>query len=225
MFIVMVIPIIVSAQYKPNTKWPYLNEAFQHGTIFLGVENKSEADINIHLVGNVLHYISEDGRILEIKDKNVSRIEIGNKAYIPIDKKMMELICAKGEYVLLKLEKADFDAMSEGTGAYGASLNSSSSKDLSSLNIGGMNNPKLGEMLQQRHEGRDIPMQTKYYFLCKGKLLDANKNSVETIINDENKTEWKNFLKKNKVKWKNEKSLVEVLDFIIKQYNEDVQKS
>lgn len=214
--IILIIPLVSSAQYVPNTKWPYLNEVFQHGTIFLGIENKSEADMNIHLVGNVLHYISDDGRIFEVKDNNISRIEIGNKAYIPIDKKIMEIISVKGEYLLLKLEKADFDAMGEGTGAYGASLNSSSSKDLSSLNIGGMNNPKLGEMLQQRHDGRDIPMLTKYYFLCKDKLLEANKNSVESIITAENKIQWKQFLKDKKIKWKNEKSLIEILDFIFK---------
>lgn len=211
---VLLVSLTATAQYAPNTKWPYLNEAFQHGTIYFDTDKRTEADLNIHLWKNALHYISEDGRIFEAPQNGLMRVEIGNKAYIPVNRELMEIVAVKGVNMLLKLEKANFDSMNEGTGAYGASLNSSSSKDLSSLDLGGMNNPKLGEMLQQRHDGREIPINVRFYFLFGEKLVEANKASVESLIGNDCREKWKVFQKERKIKWKKEASLKEVLDFV-----------
>ena len=207
--------LTVSAQkYSPNTKWPYIYENFTEGTIFFDGNKKTKAQLNIHLLGNKLHYLADDGRIFTSDDKDVIRVEIGSDAYIYSDHKLVRIVAVDKTNLLVELTKADFDALFTSTGAYGASLNSSSSRDLSSLDLGGLENAELGRMLQEKNDGRDIPLKKQYLFILGGKQIEAVKKSVESVLNADGQKEWKDFQKQNKIKWKNEESLSQVLTFI-----------
>ena len=207
--------LTVSAQkYSPNTKWPYVYENFTEGTIFFDGNKKTKAQLNIHLLGNVLHYLTDDGRIFTSNDKDVIRVEIGSDAYIYSDHKLVRIVAVDKTNLLVELTKADFDALFTSTGAYGASLNSSSSRDLSSLDLGGLENAELGKMLQEKNDGRDISLKKQYLFILGGKQIEAVKKSVESVLNADGQKEWKDFQKQNKIKWKNEESLSQVLTFI-----------
>ena len=207
--------LTASAQkYSPNTKWPYIYENFTEGTIFFEGNKKSEAQLNIHLLGNKLHYLSNEGRIFTSDDKDVIRVEIGSDAYIYSDHKLVRIVAVDKTNLLVELTKADFDALFTSTGAYGSSLNSSSSRDLSSLDLGGMENSELGLMLQEKNDGRDIPLKKQYLFVLGGKQIEATKKSVESVLNADGQKDWKDFQKQNKIKWKNEESLSQVLTFI-----------
>ena len=201
------------AQFSPNTRWPYVNEQFQEGTIYFSGNKKSTAQLNIHLWGNVLHYVTQDGKIFQSTDKDVVRVEIGGVPYLFAGGKLMQLVGNKGNNVVLKLTKGDFDSMNEGTGAYGASLNSSAKMDLTSLDLGGMDKPSLAKMQSEKNDGREIPLVTQYYFIIDGKTVEATKGEVSDLIGDARKDEWKAFQKANKIKWKKEDSLLKVLDF------------
>ena len=200
--------------YEPNTKWPYIYENFTDGTIFFEGNKKKECMLNIHLWGNKLHYLNEDQRIFQSEDKGVIRVEIGSDAYIFSDHKLVRIIAADKNNVLVELTSGDFDALFSGTGAYGSSLNSSASRDLSSLDLGGMDSPELGRMLQERSDGREISLKRKFFFIINGKQIEASKKDVEGLLSDEGKKEWNTFLKQNKIKWKNIDSLKQVLSFI-----------
>lgn len=206
----------MAQQYVPNTHWPYVYENFQPGTIFFSDNTKSSADLNIHLWGNVLHYVNKDGKIYQSDDKNVVRVEIGNDAYMYGDHKMMQIVDAKGNAVLVKLAKADFDSMFAGTGAYGGSLNSSASKDLSSLDLGGMNQPELGKMLEAKKDGREINCSYPYYFIIGGKLVEATNKGVASALDADKTKQFESFVKSNKIKWRKEDSLKTVLNFFAK---------
>ena len=206
----------VGAQrYVPNTKWPYLYEDFQKGTIYMEGNKKSEAELNVHLLGNVLHYIKPDGKIYHSDDRNIIRVEIGSDAYIYSDRQLVQIVANEGTNLLLKLKKADFDAMEAGSGAYGASLNSSAARDLSSLDLGGLNTPELGKMLQEKKDGRDIPIVENYYFVINDTRIDATKREVEKFVGLERAGDLKKFLKENKIKWKNTESLKQLLKFLV----------
>ena len=205
---------VCAQRYSPNTKWPYIYENFTEGTIFFEGNKKSEAQLNVHLWGNKLHYLSENQRVLTSKDKGVIRVEIGSDAYIYSDHRLVRILAADNNNLLVELTKADFDALFTGTGAYGASLNSASSCDLSSLDLGGLENSELGKMLQEKNDGRDIPFKLQYFFIVGGKQIDATKKGVESILNADSQKDWKDFIKQNKIKWKNEDSLKKVLTFV-----------
>ncbi len=214
LFWVSAVMTTYAQQFEPNTKWPYLYEDFTDGTIFFEGNKKTECQLNVHLWGNKLHYLNADQKIFESNDKGVIRVEIGSDAYIFSDHQLVKLLATDNGNVLVELTKADWDAMFSGTGAYGASLNSSSSRDLSSLELAGLGKPELGLMLQERHDGREIPLKTQFFFIIGGHLTEANKGDVEDILNVEGKSLWKGFLKENKIKWKKVESLKKVLTFI-----------
>ncbi len=216
-YLLTFLPLTAEAQkFEPNTKWPYLYENFTPGTIFFEGNQKSTADMNIHLWGNVLHYVKADGKIYQSDDKKVVRVEIGSDAYIYIDRQLMQIVANQGTNLLVKLTKGDFDAMrSSGGGAYGSSLNSSASRDLSSLgfDLGGLDHPELGLMLQEKKEGRTIPLIDRYFFIINGKQVEASKKAVEKFVGADRADALKEFLKVNKTKWKKEDSLTQLLGF------------
>ena len=215
LFVMLNTILTANAQnYEPNTKWPYIYENFTDGTVFFEGNKKTQMQLNIHLWGNKLHYLADNNRILETKDKGIVRVEIGNDAYIYSDHQLVKILAVDQSNLVVELTKADFDALFTGTGAYGSSLNSSAARDLSSLDLGGIDNPELGRLLQERNDGRDLSLKRLYFFIIDGKQIEANKKEVESLLNDNGKKEWKAFQKQNKIKWKNEDSLTKVLSFI-----------
>lgn len=212
------ITVSTAQKYEPNTRWPYLYQDFTAGTIYFDNNTKSASSLNIHLLGNVLHYVAPDGRIFESTDKDIIRVEIGKDAYIYSDHKLVKIISSKGNNLLVLLTKADFDALrSGGSGAYGSSLQSSAAKDLSSLDLGGLNQPELGKLLQEKGDGRELSTANIYYFIIDGKQIDATRKGVDSFLPADKADSFNKFLKEKKVKWKKEEGLVQVLEFISEQ--------
>ena len=98
LYLFTLLPLAASAQkYEPNTRWPYLYQNFTKGVVFFeGNQKSSQMDLNIHLMGNVLHYIGQDGKIYKNDDQKVTRVEIGDDAYIFSDHKLVKIL-ANGE--------------------------------------------------------------------------------------------------------------------------------
>ena len=201
-------------KYKPNTKWPYIYENFTDGIIYFDSNQKTKAQLNIHLWGNKLHYVSSDQKILEADDNEIIRVEIGEDAYIYNDRQLVKILDVEQNNLVVEVTKADFDVLFTGTGAYGSSLNSSASRDLSSLDLGGLDSPEFGRLLQEREDGRTISLKQQYFFIVNDKQIEANNKEVEKLLKDEDKDAWKTFSKQNKIKWKSVDSLKEVLHFI-----------
>ena len=158
--------LMVKAQYEPNTKWPYIYKHFTEGTAYSSDNTKSTLQMNIHLAGNVLHYIGKDDKIYRAEDNKITRVEIGGDAYLFINHQLMQLIGSHGNNVLLKLQDADFSRMqSAGVGAYGSDANTLATSQKSSLDLGGLNTPELAKMLLEKEDGAIIPLVTRYYFI------------------------------------------------------------
>lgn len=200
--------------YEPNTKWPYLYENFTEGTIFFEGNHKSQTRLNIHLLGNVLHYLDASERVMQFQDKGITRVEIGSDVYIFSNHKLMKVLTEENHNLVVMSIEADFDALTQGTGAYGSSLNSSASRNLSSLDLGGIDMPELGRLLQNRNDGRVLPLRSRYFFVVYGKQVEASKKGAESLLNAEGLQDWKAFLKQSKIKWKDCESLGNVLHYI-----------
>ena len=214
----MSVVALLASAYTPNTKWPYVYENFSEGTLYRG-KDYSVAQFNIHYMGNVLHYISpEDDKIYTAKGNDVDSVMIADRKYVLVDhkdgRKMMEVVAQSGENKAFRLDYVDFDAaMQSSGGAYGSSSNSSATRNLSSLDLGGMNNPKHGLLLQEKNDGKSLVVRSRYYLRIGKFDIEANKKAVEQIVPAEKEEEWKQFLKKNKIKWKKPESLQLVLEF------------
>lgn len=209
----MTVSICMMAQYSPNTKWPYLYENFTDGIIFFEGNQKKGAKLNVHLAGNVLHYIADDGRVCENTSKNIVRVEIGTDAYLFSDGKLMQILETDNTNLVALLVKGDFNSLLSGEGAYGSSLNTAATRNLSSLDLGGLDLPELGKMLQERNDGKSIPTIKELYLIIGGKTIRATKSSVSDFIGKDNQNQLKLFLKSNKINWKSSESLKNLLPF------------
>ena len=211
------LPLLAKAQYEPNTRWPYIYENFTEGTAYSSDNTKSTLQMNIHLAGNVLHYIGKDDKIYRAEDNKITRVEIGGDAYLFINHQLMQLIGSHGNNVLLKLQDADFSRMqSAGVGAYGSDANTLATSQKSSLDLGGLNTPELAKMLLEKEDGAIIPLVTRYYFIIGDKRIEASKGAVEKLIGEAREKDFKAFVKTNKIKWKNEESLMKILEYLSK---------
>lgn len=204
---------ITNAQkYEPNTRWPYIYENFMPGRIEYPANTKSEGFLNIHYYGNKLHFVSQDGKILEPDDTRFNSVTIANDTYVYADGKLMKVIASEGKNQLLLLQKADFDALHSGSGAYGASLNSSATMNLTSLDLGGLDKPELAKMQTERNDGRPLDVTDEYWYLIDGKAFKANKKEVLKNVSDVKATEA--FIKDIKIKWKSQQSLYQLLLYL-----------
>ena len=214
------LPLLAKAQYEPNTRWPYIYENFTEGTAYSSDNTKSTLQMNIHLAGNVLHYIGKDDKIYRAEDNKITRVEIGGDAYLFINHQLMQLIGSHGNNVLLKLQDADFSRMqSAGVGAYGSDANTLATSQKSSLDLGGLNTPELAKMLLEKEDGAIIPLVTRYYFIIGDKRIEASKGAVEKLIGEAREKDFKAFVKTNKIKWKNEEGLKKILEYLSKEIN------
>ena len=69
-------------------------------------------------------------------------------------------------------------------------------------------------MLQEKHDGREIPVSTVYYFAIGGQCIEANKSEVLKHVGESRKADFTRFVKEKKVKWKNADSLKAVLEYL-----------
>ena len=69
------------------------------------------------------------------------------------------------------------------------------------------------EQMQHRDSGKRLAIKTEYYVVIDGDVVKAIKKDVMEAIGPEKKAAFKAFLKKNKINWKNEQSLLTLFDF------------
>lgn len=214
-FTACIAAVCVFGQYTPTTQWPYLYEDFQEGTIYYSSNSKGTATINVHLINSELHFLKDDN-IFKANAGDIVRVEVGADAFIFVDNKLMKIIGEENHNLLLKLTEANIEALfSGGTGAYGASSNTHSRRDLSSLNIqvGGINITNHALMMQNKKEGKELDLEDTYYFIIDNQTFEATRKNTEKHLTAEQRTQWKVFTKENKIKWKKEEGLLQVLSF------------
>jgi hypothetical protein len=205
---------VQSQTYEPSTKWPYLYENFSNGVIYFSNNTKVNASVNVHLVQSSLHYLKGE-LIFQVEPKDLIRVEIGNDAFIYIDNQLSRIVNHQANNLLIIVTKVDFDAMAKPSGAYGMSTSSSATRDLSSLEISGLTNNNHRKMLIEKEEGKSLPLKVDYYFVIDNKTINASKKNMEKELNPELHAKFKIFLKQNKMKWRNEEHLINLLRFLV----------
>ena len=206
--------VVLNAQkYEPTTKWPYLYGDFKEGTLVFKDNGKTSMQFNIHLLGSVLHY-EKDGLIYHVDNNKIAGVQIGDDNFLPIDGRLAKIAGKLSGDYLVVLTLGDFDALVSNTGAYGMSSTTSAVNKLSSIEIGGLSNLNHRQLVLEKQEGRMLLLKTEYYFIIDGNVVRASKVEVEKLIPASRMADYKKFVKENKIKWKNEESLLLMLGFI-----------
>lgn len=199
---------------EPTTTWPYLYSDFQSGELKKLTGAPIQGMFNIHVLESRLHFI-EAGMIKEVKPTEILSVKAGEDTFASVSGKMMKVL-AKSDYGFVAEEVVvDVAKLNATGGAYGSSSNSIATQALSSLEgIGGTRtNMNHMELKNAKDEGTVLPVIVKKYLVFPGYVVYATKNDVTRLVGID-KDELNIFLKENKIKWKDEQSLLKVLDFV-----------
>lgn len=203
-----------ATRYAPTTKWPYLYEEFQNGTVFFSSDQKTkQMRLNVHLQNCTLHYLDGD-KVLQSNPRDIEMVQIGKDQFVYMNGELVRIVKADKEVSIVKLVKADMAALSKGTsGAYGMGTEVSAVNQLTSIQLGGVSNLSHTQMKLERSDGKDLPLINEYFFIFGDKIVEATRKDVEKSLGEDGKTKLKVFVKQNKIKWKDEVSLIKLLEF------------
>lgn len=201
--------------YEPTTKWPYLYKDFSNGVVYFADNSKVNASVNVHLLHSTLHYLKGE-LIYQVEPKDLVRVEIGSEYFIYIDNQLTRVVKSSGNNLLTSLSMGDFDALLKPTGAYGISTSVSATRDLSSLEIGGLVNMNHRQMLVEKEDGKSLPIKQEYLFVIDGKAISASKKNLEKSLAGKYKENFDTFLKNNKMRWKDESQLIKLFEYVVK---------
>lgn len=200
--------------YSPTTMWPYIYPEFQSGTVYLQNNTKVDGQYNVHLLECDLHKLDGD-KVISLDHKPIGRVDIGSDSYLYIDGQLHRLIAENARAQVLYHVIGDFDKLMSGSGAYGSTLNTSGRTELSSIEIGGRNTTNHSIMRQNRDNARSLPTKEKFYIIIDGKVMPATNKHITQHLPEDKRAEWKEFVKKHKIKWSKEKSLAVIVEFFI----------
>lgn len=96
------------------------------------------------------------------------------------------------------------------------SSTSSSVNKLNSIDIGGISNLNYRLMVDEKQEGRILPLKVTYLLFVNGDTIPAVKSEIEKHLTDDKKAEFKTFIKEKKIKFNKEESLLDLLSFFQK---------
>jgi hypothetical protein len=205
---------IQGQNYEPTTRWPYLYEHFQKGSVYLDNGTVVEREVNIHLVKSVLHYVDENGQILELTNAgDVDSVRTATATYVFIgDVVYRALKQTDVENGLYLLSVGNFDDLFTTTGAYGVKSHTSAASNYAALDFGGITERNFIKLSSEKDSGKYFPIKETYYFKIGGKLIKAGKKDLEKELESASaKERLQQYLKKNKVKWNRADSLQELL--------------
>ena len=128
---------VFAQDYRPTTTWPYIYPDFIAGELKTHSGVAKEGIFNVHLSKATLHFV-ENGIIREASSLEVFSVKIGQDYYANVGGTIMKVLARSDKGFVAQEVLADFAALNNTGGAYGASSNSISTQALSSMEgIGG----------------------------------------------------------------------------------------
>ena len=204
----------VQAQ-KCSTMWPYLYPEFREGTIYMQGGQKVLQQINVHTLKGRLHFV-DNGVVKEAVSDEVLLLQIGEDKYMCVNSDIMKVVASEERGFIAAHITGDFQKLNNTGGAYGTSTTNSATQKLTSIDVAGKVNQNHMEMWENRQNGELVDLVTKYYLVTPELTVAATRKDVEDTLPPERKSEFKTWLKSNKIKWNDPQSLMSLMDFLCK---------
>ena len=210
------------AQNNVTSMWPYKYSDFRNGTVYFDDQQTLSAQLNVHLLRSTLHYLDDD-KIREVNSDDIAYVIIDNiiqgvfisdKYYICNDQLMRVVNGDSTITFVAELVLADFSAIKESGGAYGSSSNVQATRKLSSVPTSGLNVNHM-ELKSKKDGGSLLPLVKKYFIVVGDAVYPATRKAIESQLPDNRKGAFKQFIKKNKINWKDADSLAKLTEFLI----------
>ncbi|MGI6312873.1 MAG: hypothetical protein ACOXZI_00855 [Candidatus Cryptobacteroides sp.] len=200
----------------PTSTWPYIYDDFTSGKLTALNGTKSESEYNVSLVDGSLHFI-EDGFVKKISAGEVLYVKIGADEFINVGGMLHKVLAKSDKSVVVQEYIIDYATLNSTGGAYGAPSTTLGTTQLTSLEgVGGTNSSSSLnhiELMRGKNSGEALPLIHKTYIVVKGNKIFTAKKDVLEFAGD-SKKEAAAFIKENKIKWKDHKSLLLVGDYL-----------
>ncbi len=198
----------------PTTTWPYLWHDFREATVYLQGGTTVVQKVNVHLARCAMHYIDERGVICLADLSPVVMVQAGDDILLPVSGRMMQVVAQNDRGCIALERKGDFAALSETGGAYGMGSATSATDRRSSLERDGQVNMNHMLILSERESGDFLPVVQKYYVVMPTFSAPASRAEFERSLSQAKYAEYKQWIKKNKVRWNKPESLLQLVDFL-----------
>ncbi len=202
--------------FEPTEGWPYLFHDFEPATVYYHNTPAQSADVNVHLASNTLHF-TDGTHIMEVSNPMQIDSVVCNNGKVLLRKGnyYVERIYATEHVILGHTKEIDYNAIGNDTNAYGIAATSSSARSVASFrNHGNIAAQRYNDMIANRTQTRTLPTINRTCIVTTTDLCHATKRGINEILTDDEKAKFKNFLKENKIKWKNIEHLKRVVNFL-----------
>ena len=211
---------VTLAQKNVTSMWPYKYPDFLDGIVYFKNQKPLSERVNIHLLKSTLHYLEGD-QIKEATTSAIVYVLINNSVqdvsvpdrYYMYDDQLVRLVSGDSSAFVAELVLVDFSVKERG-GAYGASSSVQGTRDLSSLPNRGISSTSEMELKNKKDEGELLSVSKKYFMIVGGKVYPATRKEIESKLPADRKDAFKQFIKKNKISWKDPVSLATLLEFL-----------
>ena len=171
----------------------------------------------VHLGQGALHILT-DGEIAEAAITDVLSVTIGDEEFTNVGGKMMKVLAQSENGFVVEERLADYSAVVRNDGAYGGS-NSNSAKGFSyDENYGNYSyliTNNYEDLLSQKDDAEELPTTVQRYIVINGLPTLAIRKNVAAMDGVDKKA-FSEFLKTEKINWKDPQDMLKVIDYIVK---------
>lgn|SRR5574344_649172 len=195
----------------PTTKHPYVYENFKAAQVnFASGKTSVVKEANVYLDGSKLYY-RQNGNTMVADLSNVLSVDFGTDFFVVRDSMLARRVAVKGNNVLFCVTTIDKKAM-KGGGADGMADLHNEGKNLPFFHIEGMNG--IMQMDDNDPTGEVLPLKKTYYYIINTVKVPANETAVRKTLSGDKKSAFKEKMKDRNWSWKDENSLVELMNFL-----------
>ena len=195
------------SQERPRSKTPTAYAEFQDAKVMQSFGRFVKAKANIFLKNASLLFI-QDNQIMEANLKPVTGVLFGNDRYVKVnDTQLGLLVMQQGYNQLIRVTTIDMDKYAAEHGG---------GEDLPYLDmneIGGMFF-EIDSESQRREVDQGFPLQNKYYFNIRGKIIPANETKFKKFVRPEMKKAFREKMNDKFWSWEDEASLCQLFVFL-----------
>lgn len=209
-------------KYEPRESWPLVFEDFLNGeTLARDGKLFMDAPLNVSVVDGSLLFVDKNGVIMKADMSRIHTVRIGDTVFVNLFGKLYELISELDSGSVVSQTVVDKDKYGKVDIGYGVSSASASAMNLTILMDGRSDliNKSLEQSEENKYKSPVIPIRENIFLFVKGNLVPVSRNAIINYPGVDGK-EARDFIKKEKIKWKDTESLEKLVIFLHNQLND-----
>ena len=221
-----------SQEYKPRETWPFIYEEFKEGAARMrSGDLVSEAPFNVNGPGTTVIYMVHDGSLMYVDGEGIimradmSRVytaKVGDDIYVNVLGRMYKVLSELDLGNVVSGVEIDQDQQGKVSIGYGISSSTASAQGVSLLMDGRFfqDNRSLQQTSLDKYNGNVLPVNEVLYLMLGDRLIPATRQEILNVPGVDKKAA-ADFIKKEKIKWKDPASLEKLIIFVSSQLDND----